>query len=126
MRLFGPGALQVTDQVEQVACQNSGRPGLTTASERPGEPAADTVGSGSRAVSTQGLTDVTVPPVHGVARAGLSWVRPRLSGCYGVIAMAPGSWPTWIGLRAVLVAVLIGITTPSRARPWRVKRSWLM
>ena len=32
--------------------------------------------------------------------------------CYGVMAMAPGLWPTLIGGSAVLVAVRIGITVP--------------
>ena len=44
------------------------------------------------------------------AGAGLCWARPRLPGCYGVITMATGPNPTVIGLRAVLVAVRIGVT----------------
>ena len=58
---------------------------------------ADTVGSVSRGYE---------------AVAGLRWARPRLSGGYGVIAMAPGPIPTLIALRAVLVAMLIGLTVP--------------
>jgi hypothetical protein len=50
--------------------------------------------------------------IFGAAGADHRWARPRLSGCYGAIAMAMGSLPTLIALSAVLVAVRIGVTVP--------------
>jgi hypothetical protein len=46
----------------------------------------------------------------GVTGPVLCWARPRRPNRYGVIAMACGLLPTLIGLSAVLVAVLIGVT----------------
>jgi hypothetical protein len=51
--------------------------------------------------------------IHGESGALASAGRgPGLSGSYGVIAMAEGLLPTLIALRAVLVAVRIGVTVP--------------
>ena len=42
-----------------------------------------------------------------------SWLTTSTTFPFGVIAKSKGSFPTLIGLPAVLVAVLIGVTVPA-------------
>jgi hypothetical protein len=74
------------------------------AEQRPGQVAARAL------INTRPSPDTKIPDPP--LRPGPHRARPRLPGCYGVIAMAVGLAPTLIALPALLVAVLIGITVP--------------